>query len=191
MAKTPRWAGKLPKGRGRLGGGPRLRGPTSVAAGETKFNPRRGFSRRRHKLPFLHGIKARLHQQRVAAQCARTFHAPVRIDDHFDLDPARYVHAPREFGLGRSKLGLDLALALFGRRLRQRLRSQSPRQRHAHKYFANPTGSHRHYSSSEWDTPALEKARGLPALCGAAGAAAQGRISVQAPGNRGVSKAWP
>src|SRR6266403_456604 len=94
----------------------------------------------------IDSIDTRLHEQRMAAQRARTLHTTVGSDDHLDLDLAHDVHAFGKFRIRGSDFTLDLALALFRPgRLRECVRSQDRRQRHAYGYFPNPPGSHRHH----------------------------------------------
>src|SRR5215467_3637029 len=88
-----------------------------VAAVKIKLDHLRAFFRGRKKPPFLHRILAGLHQQRMAADHARTPHTAVWRDDHFDLDLARNVHAASQFGIGRRSLALDLALSVIRVRL--------------------------------------------------------------------------
>src|SRR5258707_11645559 len=57
----------------------------SLIGMKIKFNNLRGLFRRRHKLPFLHGVLACLNKQGVSPDDARAFHTSVRRDDDFDF----------------------------------------------------------------------------------------------------------
>src|ERR1700737_1398619 len=64
-----------------------------------KLNNLTALFRRRHKLPFLHGILACLSEQGVSPDDPRAFHMTVRRDDDFDFDFAGNVHSSGESGI--------------------------------------------------------------------------------------------
>src|SRR6266513_1400519 len=57
-----------------------------LIAMKLKFNNLGGLFRRRHKLPFLHGVLASLNQQEVSPDDPGAFHTSLGRDDDFDLD---------------------------------------------------------------------------------------------------------
>src|SRR5712672_507816 len=84
-----------------------------------KFDNLGGFFRRRHELPFLHGVLASLDEQGMATHNASALHMTVRRDNDFNLDLAGHVHALCEFWIDWQCLGFYFALR-FVRRTRLR-----------------------------------------------------------------------
>src|SRR5260370_3473030 len=82
-----------------------------------KFNNLRGLLRRRHKLPFLDGILARLNEQGMSPNDTRALDMTIGGDDDFNFDFASDVHALCKVGIERGHFGFDLALR-FVRRTR-------------------------------------------------------------------------
>src|ERR1700674_314673 len=124
-----------------------------------KFNNLRGLFRRRHKLPFLHGVLASLNEQWMSADDPRAFHMSVRRDDNFNFDFAENVHTFGEFRIQGCCLGLDLALGFVRRtRLGKRKRARkNERNSCSHSPLPPQTSSHRHSSSKDWKIPRIRE----------------------------------
>src|SRR6266850_3393156 len=123
-----------------------------LIAMKLKFNDLGGLFRRRHKLPFLHGILACLNEQRVSPDDPRTFHTSIRRNDNFNFDSAGNVHPFGKFRIHGRRLGLDLALRFVRRtRLGKRANARKNERRSSShsSQLLPPASSHRHYSS--WD----------------------------------------
>src|SRR6516225_10241901 len=88
--------------------------------------------------------------------CAANF--SVGRDDDFNLDLARNVHPLGKFRIGRRYLALDLAPAFVrGGLLRKDKTCGKQSDCGGSNADTNPTRSHGHYSSSEWELPQQEK----------------------------------
>src|SRR6266849_149812 len=127
----------------------------SLIGMKIKFNNLRGLFRRRHKLPFRHGVLACLNKQGVSPGDACAFHTSVRRDDDFDFHLAVNIHSFGEVGIQGCRLGFDLALG-FVRRTRLgncRSAGKNERRRSNRSELPPQTSSHRHYSSKEWKIP--------------------------------------
>jgi len=83
---------------------------------KVEFNELGGLLGSGNKLPIFYGILTRLDEQRMATQHAGTLYVPVRSDDDFNFDLARYVHAAGKVRINRCNLPLNFALGFVGRR---------------------------------------------------------------------------